>query len=429
MSLWSGIADFGLGVQGYNDYTNAQADRAYVEQKRKRENEVANIDLERIRREDDLAKKARAIASQYGLGGDKQLPEIAGKTTDVAPPVAGDDEGYPMPLVPKVTPAVPATANRGGMMESVAGEYEKAGKFDEAQKIRAALKAVESEGYSDIIKGVAAGEEPTNIAQRFNQKGTKRIVNGEKQGDAYLFQYEDGTQQKMDKQSAQDLGARLGIFKKDITVVPHGAKAIDASGAVVTDNPDPTKADPFKMEEFKADLRDRTERLKASLAHKADGKPREVALAEAFVNAGVAPDMKEALVMATEGKNLSPERFKANIVQKLTTDFSDRLSSANPDTRARAQAELGKMADTVTSIAFPTRGPAAPTKAAPAAAEDIGPALGREIAANSGGAPAKAQPPSILKAPNNETATFTGNYTASGKPIYRAPSGKQYVGE
>jgi hypothetical protein len=425
MSFWDGVASFGLGAQGYNDFQNQLSDREWLDAKRKRDAEVAQINLEKLQREDALGQRTRQIAAQYGLGGPNQLPEVS-RDMPVNPLTPVDDEGEPMPIGSK-TVTLPAQANRSGMLDALAQTHEAAGDFENAAKIRQAGKAMETEGYADLLKGVASGEDPTTIAQRFNQKGSHRIVAGDKQGDAYSFTYEDGRTSTMDKQGAQDMGTRLGIFKKDITIVPHDATAIDASGNVVARGKETPKPDPFQLEEFRADLRDRTERLKASLQRKTEGKPREVALAEAFVSAGVASDMKEGLVMATEGKNLSPERFRANLIQRMASDSSDRLMNANPEQAAKARAELGRAADEVTKIAFPDRGRAPAAAPKPAGSFDV-PDVQREIeAANvrdgTSGTATSAPPQRI------GSATWTGQYTRSGKPLYRAADGSLLVGQ
>jgi hypothetical protein len=414
MSFWDGVASFGLGVQGYNDYTDSRADRDYLAAKRKRDEEVQGIELEKLRREDDLAKTTRAIAARNGLGGADQLPAV-NMDVPIKPLVPMDDEGNPMPVASKSV-NLPAGSNRIGMYNEMADAQEKAGKLAEAEKIRTAIKAIESEGYSDIIKGVASGEEPAAIAQRFNQKGAKRIVNAEKKGDGYLFTYEDGKSQAMDKNTANDLGEKLGIFKREKpTVVASDASLVDDHGKVLyKGTPKPKNIDPLSPEGIavKKDF----ESWKATLAKKEGGDPAKIREVRALADLAFGGDIEKATEYAYGVKD---QDRTSQVMRMMGILRNDDTLAQDPK---KLQSKAEEIVDGLRTKSTTTRGGVRPTKS------DNAPDIQSEIeAANKRDA---AAPPKTLTVPGTRSeATFTGRYTRNRKPIYQSADGQQYVGE
>src|SRR2546421_9892136 len=177
---WSGIADFGLGLQGYRDAQNQQSDRDYLEAQRARSTEIQGMELARLRRDDALAARMRGLATSYAPGGANELPKVPGKSVDVAQ--VQSDEGQqdeaapPIPPVQRQAAALPAQTNRRGMYGAFADALDSAGKPTEAAKMRQALSSIENEGYAEIVKGVASGDDPKAIQERFNRVGNRRIA-------------------------------------------------------------------------------------------------------------------------------------------------------------------------------------------------------------------------------------------------------------
>lgn len=408
---WSGIANFGLGYRGATDVLNASSDRDYLERQRKRTEEVNNMALEEARRQDELGKTVRGIARKYGLGGEGQLPAIPGTSAEVAPTIAVDDEGNPMPTVTKTTPAVPAQANSQGMREAMAQAYEGQGKLTEADAIRKAMKAVETEGYSEILRGVAAGDDPNAIAQRFNRKGNRRIVNGEKQGDAYVFTYEDGKTQQMDKAGATDLGTKLGLFKRDMTILPQGSTAIDASGAVVArgqpkaetrHNIDPLSPEGIKAAEEKARA---LQRVKNQLG----GGAKATAMIQnvQWLSDNMGLSVEEAYNLSREGMHKPEVELVLDTAVKLKQGEMSGKYEKNPEAVFEDARKM--VAEARKSVDKP-RG------------KKNEPELLNSVPPDEKGVP------KTLLSPEGKPATFTGRYTRAGKPIY-TDGQQQFVGE
>lgn len=404
MSFWDGVASFGIGVQGYNDYMDSRADADYRAKKRARDEEVSALELERIRRDDDLSKQTREIARKYGVKGENQLPAVNMEVP--IPQLQVDDEGYPMPQATKSV-ALEAQTNRGGMYDAMAQEYEKAGKLAEAEKMRTALKQLENEGYTEIIKGVAAGEDPATIAQKFNQKGNKRIVNAERdEGGGYNFTYENGKSQRVDKATASDLGTKLGIFKQDTAILPEGATLVERSTGRELGRGQPKRPpniDPLSPEGIKA--KKEFEDYKASLSKKGEGgdpaKIREVrALAEYFGG-----DTEKAIEFAYGMKD---QDRTAQVMRMMGILRNDDALGQDPQ---KLQAKAEEIVDGLRSRESKTRGGQRPTSAKKETKQD---------------APAT-EPPSTI-AQGGITYTYAGK-TRSGKPLYKAPNGDLMVGE
>ena len=415
MSFWDGVASFGLGVQGFNDYKDQEAERNYRAKKRARDEEVSALELERIRRDDDLAKKTREIAKKYGLNGDSQLPAVSQEIA--LPQLAVDDEGYPMPKATK-TVDLPAQANRGGMYDAMAQELEAAGKIGEAEKIRAALKAMETEGYTEIIKGVASGEDPALIAQRFNQKGRKRIVNADRdEAGAVTFTYEDGKAQRMTPDVANDLGTKLGIFKKDTVIIPEGATLAEQSTGrtLARGQPKQHNIDPLSPEGIKA--KQEFETWKSNLAKKEGGDPAKIREVRALADMAFGGDIEKAVEYAYGVKDTDRTSQVMRMMSILKSD--DALSQDQNKLRAKAE----EIVDGLRARESKGRG-----GVRPGGKKDEGSDIQKDLEdANRRDAAKKGEPPPTI-AQGGVTYTYAGK-TKSGKPLYKAPNGDLMVGE
>lgn len=427
MGFWSGIANAGLAYQGATDVLNASQDRDYLERKRKRDDEVANMALEEARRQDELGKQVRALAKKYGLGGESQLPTLPGQEVPVAGQLPVDDEGNAMPKATIQTPGVAAQANQAGMREAMAQAYEGAGKLSEADQLRKAAAAIKAEGYGEIVKGVASGEDPTAIAQRFNQKGDRRIVNGQKNGDSYVFTYEDGKTQTLDKATANDLGMKLGMLKKDTTILPEGASLVEnGSGTVIArGQPKARNMDPYGPEAIKAkkDLED----YKAKLAKEAGGGAKGTALIQNIdkIASEFGIPWSEAYQMSRVAQNKPlDEKIIDTAVRLKRDDLSGRYDKdpGKAIEDARGIVEAGMRAATKAGAARTAT--ANPKPAEPAPLNTVAP----DPAASKATGP---QVPQTARTPDGKVANFTGQFTRQGKPIYQVGNDpkSRFVGE
>lgn len=401
MSFWDGVASFGLGAKGYDEYTDGRADRDYLTKQRARADDVATIELERLHRQDDLARTTRDIARKYGIGGENQLPERSIEVPFGQP--ANDDEGNPMPPPATKTQTVAAQQNTQGLYQALADAHMKAGNLEQAEKIRKAMKEVESEGYGEIVKGVVAGEDPQAIAQRFNQRGNKRIVSGEKAGDAYAFTYEDGTKSTMNQRQASDLGTKLGIFKKDMTIIPEGGTAIDGAGNVIAHGgPKSRNIDPLSPEGLAATQKRDEAKARAAAMFGKDVTPARVKEVKFLAERAFGGDETAAIEYVYGNRDKSRTDQILKIAGLLKADPELGMDSK----KLMRQAE--DLVDGLRSRDVATRGGKAPaTGRSPAPGGDVQADI--EAAARADAAPAAAQPP-------------------AGYPdAQRAPDGKWYV--
>lgn len=434
MGFWNGVASFGLGVQGYNAYNNDQSDRAALEAKRARDTEIANIELEKLRREDALAKNVRDVASQYGLGGAQQLPATAETTTNIPQPVTISDEGEPdaLPAATKTVAGLPAATNRAGMYNAMADQMEKAGKLQDAANIRAALKQTQTEGYGALLKGVASGADPEAIKQDFNAQGVHRIVNAEKNGDgSYTFTHDDGTTRQITPQQANDLGTKLGIFKKDTVIIPQGGKLVEtgSGNTVATGEAKPTKIDPLSPEGIAARTQLEEAKLKAQQLLGKDATPARIREVKAVADLAFNGDIPSAVGFVYGIKD-KPRSEQVLHLSKLYVDDGDKPDVAMK--KAEAQIDRLRLSDVA------TRGSKSPGAASDAPVQLGGPGAPGFVPAAAAPAPAapavppaaaSKTPPQAWKDPQLGDLTFTGRTSPDGKPVYVDAKGKEYAGE
>lgn len=369
MGLFQGIANLGIAGSGYEQADKGIRDRDWQERQRAAEGKMTDLAVAEALRKDELAKAVRNAvqavgprAAARGLYGAKSTSVGEGDPGENNPGLAitQTEQGADLPQSPDLAGKLNAEAQARAAGGDTAG----------AMNAMAAVKQLHAEGYNRILDGVVKGRDVKSIADDFNQVGQKRIVGGNTDGDRYTFKYEDGTESAISKADAHRLGTQLGIFKRDpLQIIPQGGTAIDSSGNVMARGQDkPRNTDPNSPEVIAAreEARQKREeaaiRLRASLAKTGDGKPREVKLAEAMVEAHLAADMNEGIRMAMEGKNVSPERFRANILTKMVAD--DPPPTAD-DARKKHLDRLRKVADDLTSVAFPPKTAKVPPEGQP----------------------------------------------------------------
>ncbi len=244
MSFLGGIAALGLAGQGYNE-TDAALQRKKI-------NDMA---VEEALRRDKLAKGLRA--AMMGI-----KPVMATPGQDMK---ATADENDPWD--PGFETPVPGTGVSSSGGPDIRGKAKAAedylagqGDLEGAMKYRAALKAMDDEGYKSVVAGVAAGRDPSEIAQEFNKTGAKRIVGATRQGSSYRFRYDDGTESEYQQSQMQDLAGKLGYMKKpEQKIIPQGS-ILTQDGVPIVTNPRPAPRDPYgpearAFEQFKAGLK------------------------------------------------------------------------------------------------------------------------------------------------------------------------------
>lgn len=233
MNAFDFLADLGVSGTGFE-----KARMAFEKDARDRALEELRI-AEQKRRDEEAMYQAQAlsglrqIAAQYGIGGANQIAAQPERTITTETPyvdtvgdeATGASAGQPVPQ-DRTLPATAARANpqgRARAMEEFAREKVMDPKV--SGDLEKARKNMETEGYSDFLKGILSDQPVESIMDSFNRSGDQRINGGIRNPDgSYSFQYADGQISTITKKQARVLGEGAGVFKRDPgRIIPQGS--------------------------------------------------------------------------------------------------------------------------------------------------------------------------------------------------------------
>lgn len=227
MGFLDGIAALGLAGRGYENTDRAIRDRDWQQAERDRQKKINDMVLKDALRKDELAQGLRDV-----MAGVPQ--RAAARGLDVTTPAENDPYGEGYVHTDKGFEA-PGGTNLRATAKAAADYLAGKGEIDAAEKYRKTMKALEDEGFKDVIVGIAAGRTPKEIADEFNAIGEKRIVGGSTDGRVYRFKYEDGTEATYDRGQVRELAQAYGFLKKpDLHNVPEGATVLKDGRPVYT---------------------------------------------------------------------------------------------------------------------------------------------------------------------------------------------------
>lgn len=406
MGFWDGIAALGLAGRGYENTDRAIRDRDWQKAERERQKKLNDIALKDALRRDELATGLRDAMTSV------PTRETA-KGVDIV-----THEGEPYDEERRVAEGIdaPADSNLPGKAKAAMDYLADKGDIEGAERYRKTLKALEAEGYRDMVTSMAAGRPIKEWAPKFNQVGEERIVGGDFDGQRYRVKYESGREAVYDRNQMRDAAEMHGFFKREKpNVVPQGSELRDDRGALLARNPKPQtprNIDPLSDEGLQAT--EKQERMKQRIKAEMGGGSKATAMVQnlEYLSSKMGISIKEAYEMSRTGMSKPEHEQVLDTATKLLNGFETSTKYQNRETGAVDYARVFEDARRMMEMAKQKR------KAARAAEQPLG-------VPNSD--PSRL-PPLNLKAPGGGEATFTGKYTKAGKPIY-SDGTNSYVGE
>jgi hypothetical protein len=400
MNFMDFIANAGVAYNSA-DQTIQKNQQAQLELERaRRRDETERIQLEELRRNQELQGRMRELAATMGT-----TPAQPQKDLNIPLPYQVDDEGNQLPPATRTVAPVAGRPDQYKLYRDQATMLRAAGKFDEADGMDKRAKIFEQEGLLDLARDLHAGKDPATTIRNYSSRGTDAIPDDAKYDPktGRLTYTRNGVPTEFN--AIRHLTESGALKKPNVQAVPQGSKLMNLdTGETVADNPKPT--DNWQEKEaLKLKNQKELKTFEAELAEK-KGKKNATALIQniEYLAPMYGDDKRKVFEMLElNAKGKTPEQFERDLVR----DLLKTELNAKPD-------EVITKARDITKSLYATQ-----TNTAPGAKPPQGPELLNSVPATSAG-----QPPAKIG-----NHTFSGKYTARGKPLYQDAQGNLFVGD